>query len=227
MEADLSWKESSFTSLNFVKIKLDSFKSAHSLMTVPENPTESLPQQTKADLRRSLLKTRQSISKEQWRKKSDRICNHLQNSAQFQQAKTILAYLSFRKEPDLSPLISNHHQWGFPRCVDDSLSWHLWKPNDILQKGAYGILEPSPDAPILKPAEIDLILIPAIACDKRGYRLGYGGGFYDRMLSLPQWQSIPTIGIIFAFAYLPQLPVESWDKPLNGICTENQLIYGF
>lgn len=72
------------------------------------------------------------------------------------------------------------------------------------------------------PDEVDLILVPAVACDARGYRLGYGGGFYDRLLSSADWKSKPTIGIVFEYAYVSQLPVDPWDKPLNSICTENR-----
>lgn len=160
----------------------------------------------------------------EWREKSDRLCYHLQSSPLFSQAQTILAYFSVRQEPDLSPLFQNSQQrWGFPRCVDKSLFWHSWKPEEPLQTGAYGIFEPYADSPLLSPTEVDLILVPAVACDAQGYRLGYGGGFYDRMLSLPQWETKATIGIIFEFAYLPQLPIDNWDKKLHGVCTESGL----
>lgn len=158
---------------------------------------------------------------EEWRHKSDRICTHLKSSPLSNQGQTILAYFSFRQEPDLSPLFKNtKHRWGFPRCVGKSLSWHTWKPGEHLRTGAYGIFEPQPDAPILDPAVVDLILVPSVACDTRGYRLGYGGGYYDRLLSSAEWASKPTIGIVFDFACLPQLPIEHWDKPLQGVCTE-------
>lgn len=81
-------------------------------------------------------------------------------------------------------------------------------------------MEPSLVAPQLDPTDVDLILVPAVACDRRGYRLGYGGGFYDRMFSSAQWNSKPTIGIVFEFAYVPQLPIDAWDKRLEAICTE-------
>jgi 5-formyltetrahydrofolate cyclo-ligase len=181
-------------------------------------------QLNKAKLRRTLLKTRQSMSSQEWREKSDRLCFHLQNSTLFTQAKTILAYFSFRQEPDLSPLFANtKYRWGFPRCVDKSLCWHIWTPGDSVQSGAYGIAEPHPKAPILDAAEVDLILVPCVACDYQGYRLGYGGGYYDRLLSLPQWQTKPTIGIVFEFAYLSQIPIEPWDKPLQAVSTETGL----
>jgi 5-formyltetrahydrofolate cyclo-ligase len=184
----------------------------------------------KAELRRSLLKTRQSMSVAEWKQNSDRICNFLTASPLFTQAKTILAYFSFRQEPDLSPLFADisfdsgqdpiKKRWGFPRCVGDSLCWHLYTSEDCLQRSAYGIIEPHADAPTIKPPEVDLILIPAVACDRQGYRLGYGGGYYDRLLSSPEWATKPTIGIVFDFAHLPQLPIESWDQPLQNVCTE-------
>ena len=181
----------------------------------------SEPSLTKTELRRSLLQTRKSLSPEAWREKSDRICNHLQNSPLFTQAKTILAYFSFRQEPDLSPLFTTPKKWGFPRCVGKDLSWHIWQPGDALHTGIYGILEPLPDAPKIDHSEVDLILVPAVGCDLRGYRLGYGGGYYDRMLSKAEWESKIAIGMIFEFALIAQLPVDSWDQPLHGICTES------
>lgn len=179
----------------------------------------------KTELRQSLLKARRLLSPEEWRYKSEKICQHLANWDKFQQAKTVLAYWSFRQEPDLKSLFISNHQWGLSRCVDQGLSWHLWSPEIPLERGNYGILEPPINAPILTPKNVDLILVPAVACDRRGYRLGYGGGFYDRMLSDPQWQLIPTIGITFEFAFFSQLPQDFWDRPLQGICTEMGLYF--
>lgn len=155
-----------------------------------------------------------------WRQKSDRLCQHLNSLPIFCSAKTVLAYFSFRQEPDLCSLFTNERQWGFSRCVGDALVWHSWEFNQPLHKNAYGILEPLPSAPILLPEMVDLIFVPAVACDERGYRLGYGGGYYDRLLSSPQWAAKPTIGIIFEEAFLPYLPVDVWDKQLFGVCTE-------
>ncbi|MEM6400782.1 MAG: 5-formyltetrahydrofolate cyclo-ligase [Cyanobacteria bacterium P01_D01_bin.116] len=187
------------------------------------NPGESKLE--KAELRRDIIKQRQSVSQDEWRGKSQAICQNISNSSLFNQAKTVLAYFSFRHEPDLSYLFldnksDNNKTWGFPRCVEKSLFWHLWKPEDKLITGKYGIKEPKPDSPIINPHEVDLILVPCVACDYQNYRLGYGGGYYDRFLSSPEWESIPTIGIVFANAYLPKVPVEAWDKQLDIICTE-------
>jgi 5-formyltetrahydrofolate cyclo-ligase len=104
------------------------------------------------------------------------------------------------------------------------LIWHSWTPGEPLVTGKYSIPEPYPDASILEAADVDLILIPAVACDSRGYRVGYGAGFYDRLLSSPDWRDIPTIGILFDFAYLPEIPTDTWDRKLSAICTETRTV---
>lgn len=182
----------------------------------------------KTQLRRSLLKQRQSMSVAQWKQKSDRICTNLLSSPQFTQAKTVLAYFSFRQEPDLSPLLENTPTkiWGMPRCVGDSLLWHQWTPNEAVEIGCYGIPEPYAKAPIISYEQVDLILIPCVACNQQGYRLGYGGGYYDRLLAAPEWANKFAIGIVFDFAYLPELPIDPWDKPLHAVCTETKLVVG-
>ncbi len=173
----------------------------------------------KPELRRSLLAKRRSLSLQEWQHKSDQLCGHLNALPIVQQSHTILAYFSFGQEPDLSPLFSLNKIWGFPRCVGLSLSWHTLSelPSRI---GAYGIVEPHCDSPVVEPDRVDLILVPCVACDRRGYRLGYGGGFYDRLLSTPEWKGKPTIGVVFEFAIVSELAIDPWDQPLQKICTE-------
>jgi 5-formyltetrahydrofolate cyclo-ligase len=182
-----------------------------------DRPTE------KADLRRRLLKARQTIPPQQWRQKSDRLCAHLQTWPTFQSARCILAYCSFRNEPDLSSLMDSRRAWGLPRCVGKDLIWHQWQGPQFLQTGKYSITEPVPQSPELHPDQVDLILVPAVACDVNGYRLGYGGGYYDRMLTKPQWRRKLTVAIVFEYARLPKVPRDVWDRPMQGICTESGL----
>lgn len=179
----------------------------------------------KRSLRKSLLSTRRSLSTVEWQQKSLQICRHLQADPVFTQAQTVLAYFSIRQEPDLSSLWSIAKTWGFSRCIEQSLVWHHWSPESTLplQTGAYGIPEPHPHCPTLLPEAVDLILVPCVACDRQGYRLGYGGGFYDRGLAEPEWTDKPTIGIVFDFAYLSNLPIDPWDQRLQAVCTENGL----
>ncbi|PSB19770.1 5-formyltetrahydrofolate cyclo-ligase [Phormidesmis priestleyi ULC007] len=176
----------------------------------------------KPELRRSLLAKRRSLSLKEWQQKSQQLCHHLNALSIVQQSNTILAYFSFRQEPDLRALFSLDKTWGFPRCVGSSLSWHtLSVPPQI---GAYGIVEPHCDSPIVEPDRVDLILVPCVACDRRGYRLGYGGGFYDRLLSAPEWQGKRTIGVVFEFAVVSEFAIDPWDQPLQGICTEREYL---
>ncbi|MEY2831024.1 MAG: hypothetical protein RLZZ574_282, partial [Cyanobacteriota bacterium] len=166
----------------------------------------------------------------QWQVKSNQICDRLKSITQFKQAQTILAYFSFRQEPDLSLLFSLNKTWAFPRCVGKSLIWHSWQPGTELNTGKYGIQEPYETATIIDPVTADLILVPTVACDNQGYRLGYGGGFYDRLLSgdalraskANRGLNVPTIGIVFDFAYGIQLATDPWDMKLNFICTETK-----
>ena len=175
----------------------------------------------KSTLRRKILQQRQSLSATEWQLKSNLICDRLQTSTLFQEAQTILAYFSFRQEADLSPLFSLDKNWAFPRCVGKSLVWHLWQPEEDLKIGKYGIKEPRSTATVISPSTADLILVPTVACDRQGYRLGYGGGFYDRLLG--SQGSLPSIGIVFDFAYLDRLPIDTWDVRLNSICSETKL----
>ncbi|EKV02185.1 5,10-methenyltetrahydrofolate synthetase [Leptolyngbya sp. PCC 7375] len=182
-------------------------------------------QDQKAQMRRSLLKARQALPPQVWQQKCDRICTHLAQWPTLQNARTILAYCSFRNEPDLESLLAQQRSWGLPRCQGKELIWHRWFPTCgwPLRSGTYGITEPDPTSPLVDPRRVDVILVPAVACDVRGYRLGYGGGFYDRMLSQTSWQGKTTIGIVFEFARLPEIPKNRWDCPLDGICTESGL----
>jgi 5-formyltetrahydrofolate cyclo-ligase len=182
----------------------------------------------KTELRRSLLHQRQALSPEQWQEQSQKICEQIQSQDLFQQSKTILVYLSHRQEPDLESLFTAYPQklWGLPRCQVQDLVWHYWHPRltaAAMVKSRYGIREPDANLPLVPVEEVDLILVPCVGCDRTGYRLGYGGGYYDRLLSQPLWQNKPTLGITFAFAYLEKLPINHWDIQLQGVCTEQEM----
>lgn len=178
---------------------------------------------SKSELRQTLLKQRRDLSPDLWQQKSKQICQHLQQHTLFQQARTVLAYFSVRQEPDLTGLFQTEKIWGLPRCVGPDLAWYQWSPTSPfpLQTGAFGIREPDPGSPPIDLDQVDLILLPAVGCDQQGYRLGYGGGFYDRLLSTPPWRTKPTIAVIFDFARLETLPVDPWDQPVDAVVTES------
>ena len=167
---------------------------------------------------------RESILFSQWQQNNNCIIKHIQSLSLFIQATIVLAYFSFRQEPDLSSLFAdNSHIWGFPRCVGRSLCWHKVISLDSVKTGMYGIPEPDENSPQINLEEVDLILVPSVACDYQGYRLGYGSGYYDYFLSSPLLRNTPTIGIVFEFAYINKLPIDPWDIKLSGICTERDI----
>ena len=179
-------------------------------------------QQSKKQLRQALLNQRRQIAHAAWQQKSQLLSDRLSNWQIFQQAQNILAFTSFRQEPDLSYLWQRFPKknWGFARCVATDLIWHQVDVTDFasnMRSGAFNILEPCHDLPLMDLENIDLILIPALACDRQGYRLGYGGGFYDRWL--PNATGL-KVGIIFEQFYMELLPHDAWDVRLDLIITE-------
>jgi len=132
--------------------------------------------------------------------------------------RTVFLYSPLPGEPDVTGLGKDPTKtWGLPRCVGDRLVWHVWPRGAPLQRGRFGIGEPDPAWPILPIAAADAILIPALLGDRRGHRLGWGGGFYDRALPAARgWR----IGVLFAEFVVDALPVDPWDVPLDAIVTE-------
>lgn len=178
----------------------------------------------KAILRKQFLHWREQLSDSEWQERSHRLCEHLLAQPQFQAATTILTYVPHRREPDVRSLWSIPKRWGLPRVVGNTLVWHeLTSPDAVLQVGRYGILEPAAAWPPIDPSTVELCLVPAIACDRRGYRLGYGAGFFDRLFADPLWQAIPRWGIVFAATDQVSFPVEAWDHPLTAVCSEEGL----
>jgi 5-formyltetrahydrofolate cyclo-ligase len=178
---------------------------------------------TKSDLRTTLLAQRQALDPQQWADRSTQICQQLSQLELVRSAHQVLSYRSIRREPDLTGLASMgiSASWGLPRCRGTELIWHRWQPDrDRLSIGAFGIKEPAEDWPLIGPEPGTVLLVPGLACDRRGYRLGYGGGFYDRLLAQPAWAQLIKIGIVFEFGIVDQLPIEPWDMPLDLICSE-------
>lgn len=113
---------------------------------------------------------------------------------------------------------------ALPRMIKDDvrLGFHRWQTGDRTRSGDFGIAEPVSDAPELTP---DLLLVPIVAFDRKGGRLGYGKGYYDRTLArLRAERTIRTVGIAFALQEVRELPTEPFDVPLDAICTEREWI---
>lgn len=181
---------------------------------------------SKDKLRQRFLQQRQALDWIVWQRKSQDICQRIQACPWFMKALTILAYYPHQQEPDLRPLFQQCHQvWGLPRIEGKTLIWHWFQPDQSpLHPDPFGILTPAASCPTIAPEAVDLILVPCVAVDRRGYRLGYGGGFYDRMLGSLAWQGVKTLGIVFDQACVEELPTEAWDIPLKGYCSDQEMV---
>ncbi len=182
--------------------------------------------QTKPELRRTWLAARRSLSPADHAAKSQALCQQLQQHPGFQTPDAVvLSYFSIRQEPDLSPLMEQMPQvrWGFPCIEGETLHWHEWQLGQPLIQGAFNIPEPLSTAPIIPPDRATLMLVPCLGADRQGFRLGYGGGYYDRLLADPSWQNVVTVGIVFEEFVIDRLPTEHWDRGLLWICSDQNL----
>ena len=182
---------------------------------------------SKADCRRYFKNLRRSLELADL---SQRLCDRLSQWSTLQAASTILAYWATPDEVNLSSLISRwpDKTWGLPRTLpQQQMAWHAYRPDDPLQRSKWGIYEPAPNSPSVALESVDVVLVPAIACDCRGMRLGYGAGFYDRCLAQPSLQRALTVGIVpHACWSIAELPCDPWDIPLSAIATEREIWMG-
>ncbi|MBO9362357.1 MAG: 5-formyltetrahydrofolate cyclo-ligase [Thermoflexus sp.] len=173
----------------------------------------------KRTLRARWLAEREALPPEIVAAASAAVRARLEASPPFAQARTVLTYMAFRNEIDLTPLLTHHSakRWVLPRIASSRmLSLHLYQPG-ALERHPYGVPEPTPDCPEVAPEEIELALIPGVAFDRRGFRLGYGGGYFDRLL--PRLRGI-TVGVTYARFLVDALPHTAQDSRVRWILTE-------
>ena len=143
----------------------------------------------------------------------------LKLNTHFQTARTICLYNSLPDEVDTAMLLAKALLMGkrvlLPKVVGDELELRIHTPGSLLS-GAYGIMEPTGELfPVESYHEIDLAIIPGVAFDRLGARLGRGKGYYDRLLS--QMPNAYKIGICFPFQLLERLPSEPHDVLMNEV----------
>lgn len=122
--------------------------------------------------------------------------------------------------PALLALAERGHVIGLPIVVKagQPLIFRRWRPGDALVEGGFGVMIPAPDQEEVVP---DVALTPLLAFDRRGYRLGYGGGFYDRTLArLRAGRTVLAVGYAFAAQQVEAVPVAAYDQPLDKLVTE-------
>lgn len=179
--------------------------------------------ESKRELRKEWKKLRAAVPDRT--EKNRQIQNNFLTYSAVKQAKSVFLYLAFGSEVDTIPILEELLRRGVqvsvPRChpstreMDAVVIRHLSQ----VKAGAYGILEPDPTLPAVTPAEIDVAVVPALCFDKEGYRLGYGGGYYDRFLAA---FSGVSIGLAFSDCITEQLPREEFDKAVDRVITEEK-----
>lgn len=185
----------------------------------------------KKTLRKKLLYERKQINNNELIKKSNQIISNLISIPFYKNSKTILVYVSYNHEVITHDFIlnalTNNKIVVIPICntKNNTLNLSTIKkfPDDLIPN-AYGILEVKQKKvyPITLD-EIDLILVPGLAFSKNGNRLGYGGGYYDRLLS-NNLKKIPTIGLVLDQFVLNTIPHKKHDINIDYILSENRFI---
>jgi len=156
------------------------------------------------------------------------IADRLLDVVELRRTSVVSGYLPIRSEVDVRPILQRLRDQGHITvlpCVVESnapLVFRQWIEGDTLVAEPFGTLAPDPAA---REREPDLLLVPLLAFDPRGVRLGYGGGFFDRTLeALRKRKSVVAIGVAFGVQEVGEVPADESDQPLDLIVTERRVI---
>jgi 5-formyltetrahydrofolate cyclo-ligase len=180
----------------------------------------------KRQWRRSCRQIRKELGEGTRHQDSLAICGWIESWPVFQQASVILAYMPISGEVDLTPLLERQPQkhWVLPRIIPEENHRMVFHPYaaDRLVLHPFGMAEPAPDLPTIPSSKVQLALVPGLAFDRLGRRLGYGGGYFDRFLC--DFTGI-SLGVIFKALLLDRLPSGDHDVPVQWIVTEAGLFH--
>jgi len=178
----------------------------------------------KRKLRQSMQARRMALPHAAMAMASQAVARHFADHPILAFAPSFAGYIPMRGEVDVRPvfdIMARFEKDTALPCImgEKSLLFRQWKLHDPLVRHALGVQEPEPTMPSLIPA---LVLVPLLAFDGAGYRLGYGGGYYDRtMAALRQFTTPPLfIGVGYGSQEIDQVPTDHFDEPLDGILTE-------
>lgn len=183
----------------------------------------------KKTLRKNMLTLRSSLTPDEITFKSQQISARVLGSEVYQRASFVMLYMDFKNEVETAGLILSALEDGkrVALPVVDQVAHRLVlvEITDMerdLNRSDFGILEPSitPEN-TLEPGAIDLILAPGVAFDLRGYRMGYGGGFYDQLLSQCDRDQVRVYALCFDIQVVSQVPIDPHDQRMDGLFTES------
>lgn len=186
---------------------------------------------SKERVRKETLEKRKSISLEELIEKSNSVTEKLLSTDLYKNAKTIMAYIDFRNEVQTEKIIKRAIADGkrivIPISIVETRQLLLSEIIDYdteLESGAYGILEPKQEYIRETDAKlVDMVLIPGVAFDERGFRIGYGAGYYDRFLERVR-KDTTKIALAFELQMVEYAFEDSHDVPTEMIVTEDRII---
>ncbi|NND44678.1 MAG: 5-formyltetrahydrofolate cyclo-ligase [Xanthomonadales bacterium] len=157
-----------------------------------------------------------------------RICETLLDLSCVSPGARLAAYWPFDGEPDLRPALETLHRRGtrvclpiVPQQAGAGLEMHAWTPGSEIHNGRLGQGEPAA-GDVVAVQDLDIVLLPLVAWDRAGARLGMGAGYYDRYLAPVAGHLSPLrIGIAYAAQEAKSLPADPWDVPLHGLVCEH------
>ena len=165
---------------------------------------------------------RNMLNSQEVTKRSKTIKEFVINTEEFQRAAVVGAYFAIDSEVMTDLIIGRAKMLGkkiaLPRVEEDKIAFYELQLTNTLVKGRFGIMEPPPYEPMDK---IDMLVVPGF--DKKGNRVGYGKGFYDRLLANKQTKF--SIGLAYSFQLVENLPYDLYDKRLDAIASEDAIHY--
>lgn len=185
----------------------------------------------KQPLRTHFLALRRRLSPEESAQAAVSAFTCLTADPVWQNARSVALYMAVRAEIDASPLLraaeSAEKTILLPRCLPDQpgiMHFIRYTGPESLRPGPFGIPEPTAEAAVAA-APPELVLVPGLAYDNNGYRLGAGGGYYDRFFALPANAGCIRIGYAYSIQLTESLPREPWDLPMHAVCSDKGLVW--
>lgn len=154
------------------------------------------------------------------------IFEHLKSWPHYQEAKTVMTYLAFGWEIDTWNIVRDLKERGKDVYVPvvqkepKGLLATQFTSREQLVPAVFGILEPRPGTPTVSPLALDLVIVPGVVFSRDGYRIGYGGGYYDRFLTTTK---ATTVGLVYQ-AFLREFEPDTWDQAVDFLMTEEGLL---
>lgn len=170
----------------------------------------------KTALRKEIREKKRAMTPEQIEKASRDLAQQFFATSYYREAKTLYGYLPYnqevRTESILLQALKDGKKVAVPKVYGDTMRFIYLEDLNGIEKGYAGIPEPVADEPVARD-ETALVLMPGLAFDREGHRIGYGGGFYDKFLSAEP--NHPTVALCYGFQLLPKLETEEFDVPVD------------